>query len=353
MEMNKQQATFLQTALEQWEKDQLLAPETAHNLRQSIVVRPFDWRRLARYSFWASLACVLIALGALLFDDWLLKMAARLFEASSFFLCLFFGILSGLCYTWAFYRRKSHPQNTYSNEALVLLGSIGTATALGFGGHALGSVEQHLGALTLLATLIYGTLGIFFRSGTMWFMALLALGVWFGVKTTDWAGTNGYFMGANIPLRFVFLGALLIVFAFIATKYRKLVVLTDATYVGGMIYFFGALWLLSIFGNYSSIELWHGVRQYNFLPWAIVMAITSMCSIYWGLKTEDTVARGFGITFLLLNLYTRFFEYFWDNTHKALFFGILGISFWALGSYAERLWKLAFLKTDNRNIPSN
>ena len=78
-----------------------------------------------------------------------------------------------------------------------------------------------------------------------------------------------------------------------------------------------------------------------------------MCSIYWGLKTEDTVARGFGITFLLLNLYTRFFEYFWDNTHKALFFGILGISFWALGSYAERLWKLAFLKTDNRNIPSN
>ena len=169
MEMSKQQATFLQTALEQWEKDQLLPPETAHNLRQSIVVRPFDWRRLARYSFWASLACVLIALGALLFDDWLLKMAARLFEASSFFLCLFFGILSGLCYTWAFYRRKSHPQNTYSNEALVLLGSIGTATALGFGGHALGSVEQHLGALTLLATLIYGTLGIFFKSGTMWF----------------------------------------------------------------------------------------------------------------------------------------------------------------------------------------
>ena len=78
-----------------------------------------------------------------------------------------------------------------------------------------------------------------------------------------------------------------------------------------------------------------------------------MCSIYWGLKTEDTVARGFGITFLLLNLYTRFFEYFWDNTHKALFFAILGISFWALGSYAERLWKLAFLKTDNGNTSSN
>ena len=109
--------------------------------------------------------------------------------------------MKGLCYTWAFYRRKSHPQNTYSNEALVLLGSIGTATALGFGGHALGSVEQHLGALTLLATLIYGTLGIFFRSGTMWFMALLALGVWFGVKTTDCAGTNGYFI-RGIPCLF-------------------------------------------------------------------------------------------------------------------------------------------------------
>ena len=349
MKVSKQQAVFLQAAINEWQKNHLITPEKANDLSQSIEVIRFDWRRLARYSFWVSLACVLIALGALLFDDWLLKMAARLFEASSFFLCLFFGILSGLCYFGAFYRRKSHPQNIYSNEALVLLGSIGTAISLGFGGKALGNIEQNLGILTLLATFIYGGFGVFFRSGSMWLMALLALGVWFDVKTTDWAGNNNYFMGMNLPLRFVCLGGVLLVFALVAPKYRKLNVLANATYIGGMLYFFIALWLLSIFGNYSSLELWQNIRQYHFLPWAMLMAFASMVAIYWGLKNEDTVARGFGITFLLLNVYTRFFEFFWNNTHKALFFGILGISFWALGVYAERLWKLAFLKQTNSN----
>lgn len=347
MKVSKQQSIFLRTAIDEWQKDDLITPEKANDLNQSIEVLRFDWRRLARYSFWVSLACVLIALGALLFDDWLLKMVARLFEASSFFLCLFFGILSGLCYTGAFYRRKSHPQNIYSNEALVMLGSIGTAISLGFGGNAFGDIEQNLAILALLAVFIYGGLGVFFRSSSVWLMALLALGVWFDVKTTDWAGNNNYFMGMNQALRFFCLGIALIGSALIAQKYQKLSVLVDATYIGGMLYFFIALWLLSIFGNYSSLELWQNVRQYHFLPWAILMAFTSMAAIYWGLKNEDTVARGFGITFLLLNVYTRFFEFFWNNTHKALFFGILGISFWALGVYAERLWKLAFLKQTN------
>jgi len=50
------------------------------------------------------------------------------------------------------------------------------------------------------------------------------------------------------------------------------------------------------------------------------------------------VLRGFGLTFLFINLYTRFFEYFWDSMHKALFFAVLALSFWYVGSRAERIW---------------
>jgi hypothetical protein len=52
------------------------------------------------------------------------------------------------------------------------------------------------------------------------------------------------------------------------------------------------------------------------------------------------MTRGFGITFIFINLYTRFFEYFWEGTHKAIFFAILAISFWYLGSRAEKIWHL-------------
>ena len=41
-----------------------------------------------------------------------------------------------------------------------------------------------------------------------------------------------------------------------------------------------------------------------------------------------------------LNLYTRFFDWFWDSLNTGLFFIIVGLSLWGLGAHAERLWNL-------------
>ena len=49
---------------------------------------------------------------------------------------------------------------------------------------------------------------------------------------------------------------------------------------------------------------------------------------------------------MLINIYTRYFEYFWDVTDKALFFIILGLSFWLIGRKAEKIWNVEFLKKD-------
>ena len=51
--------------------------------------------------------------------------------------------------------------------------------------------------------------------------------------------------------------------------------------------------------------------------------------------------RGYGAVFLAINVYTRFFENFWDAMNKGLFFLILGGSLWLLGSKAERIWNAA------------
>lgn len=48
--------------------------------------------------------------------------------------------------------------------------------------------------------------------------------------------------------------------------------------------------------------------------------------------------RGFGLTFTAINLYTRFFEFFWNGMHKVLFFLILAVSLAVIGRYAERIW---------------
>ena len=47
-----------------------------------------------------------------------------------------------------------------------------------------------------------------------------------------------------------------------------------------------------------------------------------------------------GLTFFFIELYTKFFEYFWNGIHKAIFFAILGVSFWLIGRKAEAMWKM-------------
>ena len=67
-------------------------------------------------------------------------------------------------------------------------------------------------------------------------------------------------------------------------------------------------------------------------------------AIFIGLKRDDAVARGLGITFFLLGIYTLYFSLLWDVIHAGLFFFILAVSFWLLGRKAERIWHLEFLR---------
>ena len=74
------------------------------------------------------------------------------------------------------------------------------------------------------------------------------------------------------------------------------------------------------------------------LPWALLFAVAAVVSVYISLKTDDGMLRGFGLTFLGINLYTRYFEYFWDGMNKVLFLLILAASLAVIGRYAERIW---------------
>jgi len=70
----------------------------------------------------------------------------------------------------------------------------------------------------------------------------------------------------------------------------------------------------------------------------LLFAVAAAICIYISLKTDDGMLRGFGLTFLAINLYTRYFEYFWDGMNKVGFFLILAASLAVIGRYAERIW---------------
>ncbi|MEX7647306.1 DUF2157 domain-containing protein, partial [Klebsiella pneumoniae] len=111
----------------------------------------------------------------------------------------------------------------------------------------------------------------------------------------------------------------------------------------GLTYLFIALWILSIFGNYDA-DSWYQVSQARLLPWGLLFAVAAGVCIFISLKTDDGMLRGFGLTFLAINLYTRFFEFFWNGMHKVLFFLILAVSLAVIGRYAERIWHAGNVK---------
>ncbi|WP_316840559.1 DUF2157 domain-containing protein [Pedobacter gandavensis] len=388
MKIDSEKSEFLEEMLEHWQEEKLLSPEDVERLRNSYETKHFDWRRLAQYSFWIAMACGVISLGALLVDNTVLKYLESLYETSDGIISLLSAIAAGYLYFISFKRKKTKSQQVFSNEALVFTAVMFTANAIAYLGKAIHAAGTHFSLLLLIAVFIYGILAYIFQSRLIWAFVLISLGAWFGTESGYLSRGNWYFIGMNYPLRFVCFGLVLTGLSFLmkgsatpiknfsffrkktvkGVEKKKVTPTSNAeldlqeqpasatstdrsishffqiTYIIGMMYLFISLWFLSVFGNFGSLEEWYGVKQISLFYWAILSATACVISIFIGLKYRDDIAREFGITFLFINLYTRYFEYFWDSWHKALFFCVLAASFWIIGRKAEKIWNLEFLK---------
>ncbi|WP_316836239.1 DUF2157 domain-containing protein [Pedobacter nutrimenti] len=344
MKLDQEKSEFLDEMLQYWQDQHMITGEQARLLQESYESKSFDWRRLAQYSFWIAMACGVISLGALLIDKDILTYLKKLYDTPDSIISLLSAAAAGILYYRSFQRRKTHQMQVFSNDALIFTAVMLTANAIAYLGKAIGSNGSHFSLLILLSVLIYGVLAYVFKSRLIWAFVLLSLGAWFGTETGYLSRWNWYFIGLNYPLRFVFFGLLLTTTALLLRRNKKFELFYGTTYISGMVYLFVSLWLISVFGNYGTLEEWYKVKQLSLFYWGIISAGVCILSIWIGLKYRDDIAREFGITFLFINLYTRYFEYFWDSWHKALFFSVLAASFWIIGRRAEKIWNVEFLK---------
>lgn len=353
MKISKKQSSFLTNTIDAWEKSGTLSKETAEILKESYETTAFDWKKLAKYSFWAALICIVIAFTALIADELLMNLFERFFSLPAFVLSTLFAILAAGFYYAGIKRREQKPNKIYSNESIFFIGILLTGVTITYFGIALEIEESHYSMLFLASTIIYGILGMWFPSKLIWIFSLLSLGTWFGTQTGYISGWGAYFLGMNYPLRFVLFGSVLVALSFFMMKYDRIKILQKITYVIGLLYLFISLWLLSIFGNYGDMSSWYDAKQIELFHWGLLFGLVAIAAIIYGLKYDDYTSRSFGITFLFINLYTKFFEFFWDGTHKAIFFAILAISFWFIGTRAEKIWNLDYLKNALKSSEEN
>ena len=336
MKVTKKERRFLERVLADWARLGLLDSAQQSALNDSLEKKTFDWQRLARYAFWGALACILISAGAVIMDERLLAIIEDLFNSPPAIKSLFFFGLSLVIFWAGLGLRRRNPERVFSLDAVYFLGVVSLATSIGFLGQALDTGSGHFSLLLILAASVYGVIGLCLSSRLVWLFSLLSLGSWFGAETGYISGWGSYYLGMNYPLRFVLFGGALTLLSYLMVG--RFCGFERITRIMGLLYLFVALWILSIFGNYGDIESWVKVRQYELLHWSLMFGLASFVAIAIGLKFDDGVMRGFGLVFLFINLYTRFFEFCWDGLHKAAFFSLLGISLWLLGRYAEKVW---------------
>lgn len=340
MRVTKKKARILQTAIDEWAAETVITQTQAKTLSENYEVIGFDWKRLARYSFWISIICIIISVGAMVTDEYLRKLLADIFKAPAVVKCIFTVLVAAFIYYFGIRRKYKSPEKVFSNEALFFLGVLATAVSITFFGEVIDTGSGHFSILLLLATVTYGILGLWFPSKLVWIFSLLSLGGWMGTETGYMSGWGAYYLGMNYPIRFVLFGIVLTASSMAFHKWQIRKEFLKSTRTIGLLYLFIALWIMSIFGNYGDIHEWHKVKPIELFHWSLLFGLAAVASIYHGIKHDDGMTRGFGITFLFINLYTRFFEYFWDNIHKAIFFALLAVSFWYLGTRAENIWNI-------------
>lgn len=337
MRVKKSESRVLDRALAEWARTGHLSPEIYERLSASYQVESFDWRLISRYAFWFALTCIVIAAGAVLMDDALVALLRSIFNAPAWLRATVCGACAaGVFWLGASYRRLE-PARHYTTEAIFFLGVACMAGAITQVGIAMGASDGQIAPLVLAAALAYAALGVWLRSTLVWIFALLSFAGWLGAESGYRSGWGGYFFGMNYPLRFAIFGVALVAWSIGLDRWRRTRALARPTLAVGLLHAFVSLWLLSIFGNHGSWDEWAGVSQTTLAGWALASGIAAIGAVWFGVRRDDRMLIGFGLTFFWINLYTRYFEYFWGGLHAAVFFAVLGASFWWLGAHAESL----------------
>lgn len=340
MEADKTEKEILERAINEWQIDGRLSIEQANDLKGSITLKRTERQQIAQYFFIIALSCTLLAFGAIFIDEKFLEKLKVYFSLSNVMIA---GVTAAISIFWFWYiskRRSRMGVTTF--EIYMVLGGLSALTSLVYVLKDFGNSSNYT-AFLFIAFLLLCTLSIIFRSQSLWVSAILALMGWFGSFSTAHSVQN-LFWGMNYPVRFSVFGLIILGLSYLQGQSKSLLFSRNITYLFGMIIFFTGMWGVSIFGNFNHLDEWEKVRQTRVIVYAVLFAVIAGISLFMGIRYKNELARDFGFLFLLINLYTRYFEYFWDTMNKGIFFLILGITFWLVGRWIEKNKKLRLIK---------
>jgi hypothetical protein len=192
-----------------------------------------------------------------------------------------------------------------------------------------------VGAQTVLLTaLAYGL-----RNRLILTHAAVCFFVYFGGETGYISGWGAYWLKMNYPARFLAAGlGFLAVAAVHATRLRGVYQSFDRVYAHlGFLVIHLAFWFFALFGYFGEEPDWTDNAGQR-LAFSVLWAAVCVASIWAAGVTGQRMLRGYGLTFLIIDIYTFYFQFVVAHSAEAWWLHLLlvGGSLVALGAWLER-----------------
>jgi len=305
-----------------WEEAGILSAEQAVLLHQRYDPSPFRGALILK---WLGLfAIFMLAMSTLSLIGTLLTSIAPVFAALSLL-----AVASGVLYSGARLAAERAQKYQFTAQTLLTIGLTGFYAGLisiyyVVDGNRLAQVNGWF----LLLTSAVGVLAAY-RFYLRWPLLMGLLMFFHGIGSmTKYVGHGGYYLSIQDPRAMAVVAAMAVAWGLWHEQVLEIKILRRATGFGGLYLIFGLLYL--------NVSLWILSLGNNSWTWVVVFSVIAVLQIVAGAYFKDSRLSGFGVAFVNIDIYTRFYEFFWDSLSKALFFTLAGAWAMVLGYLFER-----------------
>ncbi len=194
-------------------------------------------------------------------------------------------------------------------------------------------------ALVGVQAVLIAALAYVLRNRLVLIHAAVCFFAFFGGETGYESGWGAYWLGMTYPTRFIAAGIVFLAVAWQhATQMRGAYQGFSRVYAHlGLLVIHLALWFLAVFGYFENQVFWSGSSQQR-IAFSALWAVVSVACLGLSGKVGLRMLRGYGLTFLIIDIYTFYFQFVVPDSPQLWWFHMLliGGSLVAVGAWAER-----------------